>query len=76
MQHVAQTLLRFMVATSETHTNQQKARGEFPHPAPYCSTVQAYQKPTLIEPITVRGAPIWAKGTLVVEVAVPLKPPT
>lgn len=54
----------------------EKARGEFPHPAPFCSTVQAYQKPTLIEPITVRGAPIWAKGTLVVEVAVPLKPPT
>lgn len=54
----------------------QKTRGELPHPAPFHSTVQAYQKPTLIEPITVRGAPIWAKGTLLVEVAVPLKPPT
>ena len=36
-----------------------------PHPAPFHSAVNACQKPTLIEPITVRGAPIWAKGTLV-----------
>lgn len=63
-----------LAKTSPQHNK--NARGEFPHPAPFCSTVQAYQKPTLIEPITVRGAPIWAKGTLVVEVAVPLKPPT
>ena len=73
---VADSICNSVSIGKSKEPSNEKARGELPHPAPFSSALQAYQKPTLIEPITVRGAPIWAKGTLLVEVAVPLKPPT
>lgn len=50
--------------------------GREPKVPPLICPARYDQKPKLIEPMKVRGEPIWAKGTLLVEVPAPSKPPT